>query len=83
LGPCQDKRDGTEVGIHGGLVGAVSGDDDGIGAPDGKTGGDDGVARMGQLICIYPYVPFTVYWPNLRKKSTLRQRDVHLQKQQE
>ena len=40
-----------------GIGGAVSGDDDGIGAPDGKTGGDDGVGRMGQVICIYPYVP--------------------------
>jgi hypothetical protein len=60
LGPCQDKRDGTEVGIHGGVDGAVSGDDDGIGAPDGNAGGDDGVGRMGQVICIYPYVPFCV-----------------------
>ena len=31
LGPCQDKREGTEVGIHGGVGGAVSGDDYGIG----------------------------------------------------
>jgi len=37
--------------------GAVSGDDDRIGEPDGKTGGDDGVGWMGQIICIYPYVP--------------------------
>jgi hypothetical protein len=57
LGPCQDKRDGAEVGIHGDVGGAVSGDDDGIGAPDGNAGGDDGVGRMGQVICIYPYVP--------------------------
>ena len=57
MGPCQDKRDGTEVGTHGDVGGAVSGDDDGIGAPDGKTGGDDGVGRMGQVISIYPYVP--------------------------
>ena len=42
LGPCQDKRDGTEVGIHGGVGGAVFGDDDVIGEPDGETGGDDG-----------------------------------------
>jgi hypothetical protein len=45
-----------------GIGGAVSGDDDGIGAPDGKTGGDDGVGRMGQVICIYPYVPFNHGW---------------------
>ena len=57
MGPCQDKRDGTEVGIHGGVGGAVSGDDDGIGEPDGETGGDDGVGWMGQVISIYPYVP--------------------------
>ena len=38
MGPCQDKRDGTEVGMHGG---AISGDDDGIGEPDGETRGDD------------------------------------------
>jgi len=57
LGPCQGKRDGTEVGIHGGVGGAVSGDDDGIGGPNGNAGGDDGVGWMGQVICIYPYVP--------------------------
>ena len=48
---------GGEVGIHGGVGGAVSGDDDVLGEPDGKTGGDDEVGCMGQLICIYPYVP--------------------------
>ena len=57
LGSCQDKRKGTEVGIHGGVSGAVSADDDGIGEADGETGGDDGVGWMGQVICIYPYVP--------------------------
>ena len=40
---CQDKRDGAEVGIHRGVGGAVSGDDDVIGEPDCETGGDDGV----------------------------------------
>jgi hypothetical protein len=43
--------------MHGGVDGAVSGDDDVIGEPDGETGGDDGVGWMGQVICIYPYVP--------------------------
>jgi hypothetical protein len=57
LGPCQDKQDGTEVGIQGCVESKVSGDDYGIGEPDGETGGDDGVGCMGQVICIYPYVP--------------------------
>jgi hypothetical protein len=62
LGPCQDKRDGTEVGMHRGAGGAVSGDDDGIGKSDGETGGDDGVGWMGQVICIYPYVPLISHY---------------------
>jgi hypothetical protein len=41
LRPYQDKRDGTEVGIHRGVGGAISGDDASIGEPDGKTRGDD------------------------------------------
>ena len=44
---------------HGGVGGAVSGDDDVSGEPNGETGGDDGVVCMGQVICIYPYVPLT------------------------
>ena len=60
LGPCQDKREGTEVGIHRGVGGAVIlGDDNSIGEPDGETGRDDGVRWMGQVICIYPYVLLT------------------------
>ena len=47
LGPCQDKREGTEVGIHGGVGGAVSGDDYSIGETDGETGGDDRVRCVG------------------------------------
>ncbi len=43
LGSYRDKRGGAEVGIHGGVSGTVSGDDDVIGEPDGETGGDDGV----------------------------------------
>ena len=58
LRPCQDKRDGTEVGIHGCVGSAVSGDD-GIGEPNGETGGFDGVGWMGQVIFIYPYVRLT------------------------
>ena len=51
---------GAKVGIHGGVGGAVSGDDYGIGEADGETGGDDEVGWMGQVICIYPYVPLTL-----------------------
>ncbi len=54
--PYRDKRDGAEVGVHRGVVSAVSGDDDGIGELDDETVGDDGVGWMGQVICIYPYV---------------------------
>ena len=57
LGPCQDKRGGTEVGRHGCVGGAVSVDDNGIGEPNGEIGGDDGVEWMGQVISIYPYAP--------------------------
>ena len=59
LEPCQGKRDGTEVGIHEGIGGVVSRDDDVIGKPDGETGRDDGAGWMGQVICIYPYIPLT------------------------
>ena len=61
LGSCQDKRDRTEVGIHSGVGGAVSADDDGISEPDGEIGGGNGVGRRGQVICIYPYVPPTLH----------------------
>ena len=60
MGPCRDKRDGTEVGMHRGVGGAVSGDDDGIGKSDGESGGDDGVGWMGQVICIYPYLKLLI-----------------------
>ena len=48
---------GAEVGILGGVGGAVSGDDNVLGEPDGETGGDDGAGCVGEVICIYPYVP--------------------------
>jgi hypothetical protein len=54
---CQNRRDGAEVEIHRGVDIAVSGDDDLIGEPNGETGEYDGVGCMGQIICIYPYVP--------------------------
>ena len=48
---------GAKVGIHWGVGGGVSEDDNTIGEPGGETGGDDGVGCVGQAICIYPYVP--------------------------
>jgi hypothetical protein len=55
LGPYQDRRDGAEVGIHGGVGSAVSGDDDVIGEPDGETGEYGGVGCMRQEIYIYSH----------------------------
>ena len=48
--------------MHRGVVGAVSEDNDVLGEPNGKTGGDDGVGWMGQVICIYPYVPLNIFY---------------------
>ena len=42
------------VGIIGGVGSVVSENDDGIGEPDGETGGDEGTGEMGQVICFYP-----------------------------
>ena len=61
MGPCRDERDGTEVRIHGGVVGSVSGDDDSVAEPDGETGGDDGVGWVGRVIPIYSNITFTIY----------------------
>ena len=47
LGPIQGKRDSTEVGLHVGVGGAVTGDEDGTGESDNETRGDDGVGWMG------------------------------------
>ena len=57
-----------EIGIHAGVGGAVSGGHDGIGEPDGETGGYDTVVWIRQIICIYPYVP-RMFFPgtNLRE----------------
>ena len=46
-----------EVWMYRGVGGAVSEDDDVLGEPDDETVGDDGVGWIGQVICIYPYVP--------------------------
>lgn len=47
---------GAEVGIHGGVSGTVSGNDNVISEPAGETGGHHGVGGVGQVICVYPYV---------------------------
>ena len=57
FGPCQGKRDGTEVVIHGGVGVTVSRDDDVLGEPDGETTGDGGVGWMEKVISIYPMSP--------------------------
>ena len=47
----------AEVGVHGGVGGAVSGNDDVVGEPDGESGGDGGVGWLEQIIPLCPYVP--------------------------
>ena len=71
--PCQGKRDGTKVGMHGGVGDAVSGDDNGIGEPDDETGGNDEVGWMGKEISIYPIPPhFFMVEDLLRKDKSFR-----------
>jgi len=43
--------------MHVCVGGAVSGGHDGIGEPDGETGGYDTVVWIRQIISFYPYVP--------------------------
>ena len=59
--------------MHGGVGGAVSGDDDGIGEPDGETGGDYGGGRMEQVICIYPYVPLSYTYKSITIKMVAKE----------
>ena len=59
LEACQSNRDRMEVGIHGGVRGVVSGDDSITAEPDDKSGGDDGVGCVGQVIYIDHYVFLT------------------------
>ncbi len=47
----------AEVVIHGGVGGAVSGNDDDAGEPDGESGGDGGVGWFERVIPLCPYVP--------------------------
>jgi len=47
----------AEVGIHGGVVGSVSENDDVAGEPDGESGGDGGVGWLERVIPLCPYVP--------------------------
>jgi len=48
---------GAKVGIHGGVVGAVPGNDHVVGEPDGESGGDGGVGWLERVIPLCPYVP--------------------------
>jgi len=48
--------DSAEVGIDGGVGGAVSGNDDVAGEPDGESGGDGGVGWFERVIPLCPYV---------------------------
>ena len=47
----------AEVVIHGDVGGAVSGNDDVAGEPDGESGGDGGVGWLERVIPLCPYVP--------------------------
>jgi hypothetical protein len=53
-----------EVRIYGRAGGAVSEDDDGIGKPDGETGGDEGVGWMRKVISTHPYILLTLILPS-------------------
>ena len=64
----------VEAGMHGGVGGAVSGDDDVIGEPDGENGGDDEVGCVGQVICTYPYVNLNVAGGRGREADNNRRR---------
>ena len=55
--------DSAEVGIHGGVGGAVSGNDDVAGEPDRESGGDGGVEWLERVIPFCPYIPFLPYVP--------------------
>ena len=47
----------AEVGIHGGVGGAISGNDDVAGEPDDASGADGGVGWLERVIPLCPYVP--------------------------
>ena len=50
-------RCGAEVGIHGGVGGSLSENDDVAGEPDGESGGGGGVGWLERVIPLCPYVP--------------------------
>lgn len=60
MGHCGEEAipsgGGAKVGIHGGVAGAVSGNDDVAGQPDEEIEGIDGVGWVRQVICIYTNV---------------------------
>ena len=47
----------AEAVIHGGVGGAVSGNDNVAGEPDSESGGDGGVEWLKRIIPLCPYVP--------------------------
>ena len=55
----------AEVGIHGGVGGSVSENDDVAGEPDGESGGDGGVGWLERVIPLCPYVPNSPFQPPL------------------
>jgi hypothetical protein len=55
----------AEVGIHGGVGGSVSENDDVAGEPDGESGGDGGVGWLERVIPLCPYVPNPSFQPPL------------------
>ena len=46
-----------EVGIHSGVGGVISGNDDVAGEPDDASGADGGVGWLERVIPLCPYVP--------------------------
>jgi len=49
--------DSADLGVYDGLGGAVYGNDDVAGEPDGESGGDGGVEWLERVIPLCPYIP--------------------------
>jgi len=76
----------TEDGLHGGVGGAVSGNDDVIGEPEGEAGEGGGDSRVGKVSSLCTYIPQIIHpkfslttfeklnniWQDLREFSFLR-----------
>jgi hypothetical protein len=50
----------------------------GFGEPDGKTGGNDGIGCVGEVICIYPYVPLKSKYKSTRANISTTKSDNHI-----